>query len=435
MVVDKLDNLRRSLRSNALAGIGVLLVLILGLGGWTANTEVSGAIIASGVVTSEGSSKDIEHLEGGIIHKINVKEGDFVTKGFVLAQLDDTESKARLRIVESQLIELSAEQSRLESERDNLPRVNSIRSQFKFLNSERVARAINGQLRFLLSIRESTKQKKKQLSEQISQTLSGINSIEAKLKSTMQQISLIETEIDILKGLNNKGLASRGRLVSMQRERALLEGQAGGFRADISRLKTRISEIKLKSLEIDEERRKQVYSEISENRAKIAQLNEQLSFELIRMRRTQIVSPVDGYVHNLKIHTNNGVAKAGETLMSIIPSKEPHIFRSRVRPIDIDEVRVGQSARIRLKSLKGFLVSELSGVVKTVGADRLQDKNTGETYFNVDVVLDDKHRSDMPSHDLKVGMPADIFVTKENRSVLTYLYKPVSDILSKSLRQ
>jgi HlyD family secretion protein len=318
-----------SLRRVELAGFAVVGLLALVSVGWAARTELAGAVIASGAVAVKENSKDVQHLEGGIIRSINVVEGQHVKAGAIVVRLDDTQIKAKLGIVENQLIELTAEQARLEAERDNAADIASFKLPGDYANPEAVKRAIEGQKKQLVSIRETLQKKKEQLRERVTQVESNAGGIEAKLAANDKQVALAQAELAILQSLMEKGLTTRNRIFAMERELAQLQGQADDFRANVAALKAQVAETEFKALEIDEQRRAEVTARLSEVRTRLADLHEQRNYELFRLRATEIVAPISGRVHNLRVHTIDGVIGTGATLMTIVPRTKPWCFACR----------------------------------------------------------------------------------------------------------
>lgn len=426
---------KRSVRMNEIAGLSIVGLLALCTVGWAAHAELSGAVIAQGLVAAKNNSKEVQHNEGGIIREIYVTEGSVVEAGKLVARLDDTQMKAKLGIIESQLIELSAEHARLEAERDNADRLLPVSVPSEFAAPGTLEQAIAGQTKHFVSLRETILKKKEQLQEQITQIELGVEGTRAKLAATEKQVSLAESELSVLQALKDGGLTTRNRIFAMERDLAQLTGQAEDLRSNIASQKGQIAEIHLKLLEIDEQRRSQVTGRLSEVRAKISEFYQQRDYELFRLHGTEIAAPISGLVHDLRVHTTSGVIGAGDTLMTIVPSKEALVFRVRVRPQDIDRLYVGQPARLRVIAFNARTTPEVEGMVTVVGADQLVDSATGVAFFRIDI---EAKAGSLPSIDLnkmRAGMPVEAFITTEQRTVLSYLFKPVVDQFAKALRE
>lgn len=426
---------KQSLRVNELAGLGLVGLLILATAGWAANTELSGAVIASGVVVAKDDSKEVQHVEGGIIREIYVTEGQSVDAGAIVARLDHTQIKAKLGIIEGQLIELGAEQARLEAERDDAEKVGSFDAPSEHAASGATERAIDGQWKHLTSVRETISKKKDQLREQTLQIEAAISGTEAKLAATEKQIELAEAELGVLRSLMERGLTTRNRIFSMERELASLKGQAEDLKSNVSAQKGRMAELQIKLLELDDQRRTDVTGRLTEVRAKLADLHEQRSFEMFRLRGTEIVAPTSGRVHNLRIHTAGGVTGAGATLMTIVPSEEAMVFRVRVRPQDIDRLYVGQSARLRITAFSARTTPEIAGTVAVIGADQSVDSVTGAAYFRVELAAAPEAFAGIDQKKIKPGVPVEAFITTDQQTVLTYLFKPLTDQFAKAFRE
>jgi HlyD family secretion protein len=424
----------RSLRLNEAVGFVMVGLLVLGTFGWAVRAELSGAVIASGQAAVRDVSKAVQHVEGGTIRELFVTEGSPVKAAMVVARLDDTQIRAKLAIVEGQLAELAAEQARLEAERDG-------RDDFAVFDtlSEHVApgtmqRAIEGQRKHMISIRETIAKKKEQLREQIAQIEAAIGGNEAKLAATRKQITLAEAELGVLQSLMDRGLTTRNRIFAMERELVMLRGEAEDLGAKIAGHRGQVAETRIKLLELDDQRRAEVTGRLSEIRPKIADLYEQRSFELFRLNNTQIVAPISGRVHDLRIHTVGGVIAPGDTLMTVVPSDDALVFRVRVRPEEIDRVYAGQPARLRLTAFNARTTPEIEGKVAVVGADQLVDQATGVAYFRVDIEVEPEAFAGIDRDKIRPGLPAEAFITTDPQTVMTYLLRPLLDHFAKAMR-
>ncbi|MGI9400253.1 MAG: HlyD family type I secretion periplasmic adaptor subunit [Rhizobiaceae bacterium] len=424
-----------SLYFNLLGGLALVVLLAFVVVGWAAKTEVSGAVIAEGVVAARENSKNVQHLEGGIISGINVKEGDFVKNGQVLLHLDRTKIVAKLHIIESQLAELTIEKARLMSEWDDKEDIIIPKSDYQHIKPDLLSNTIESQRKLLFSRRGMQSKKKNQLVKQIVQIQSAISGLEARLESNRKQLRYAKEELAILTGLSEKGLAARSRIVAMQREVIRLEGQTGESKADIARLVTRGSEIEIMILELDEQWRTDVLTRLAELRLKIANLEQQRLFERSLLHRTEIVAPISGYIHNLKVHTVNGVVSPGQGLMTIVPAGVQMIVRAWVRPMDIDQIHTGQSVRLHFVSLNRSKMSDITGKVVVVGADQTINPNTDQAFFRVDIALKYNDVDKQQLGLIKLGMPVQAYITTEQRTVMDYLIKPISDQLVRSFRE
>ncbi len=424
----------KSLYFNVFGGILLIVLLIFVLAGWAANTELSGAVIADGVITAKEDSNNVQHLEGGIVSKINVRDGDYVEKGQILLQLDRTKIVARLHVIEGQQVEQIIEMARLESERDNKEILIVPDFSFQYVEPDMLARTLSGQKKLLNSRQETRNKKKNQLRKQVAQTQSAIAGLKARLESGQKQLEFADEELVILKTLGEKGLAARSRIVPMQREVIRLKGQIGEVKADIARLRTKVSEIELLILEIEEQWQSNVLSRIAELRLNIANLNQQRLFEQSLLHRTNIVAPISGFIHDMQVHTVNGVINPGQNLMTVVPAGDQFLVRARVRPMDVDEIHSGQSVRLHFASLNR-LMPEINGEVAVIGADQSIDPKTNRPYFRVDIILKSdglgKHHFEL----LKLGMPVQAHITTQNRTVMDYLIKPFSDQLMNTFRE
>jgi HlyD family secretion protein len=423
----------RSLRLNEAVGFVMVGLLILGTFGWAVRAELSGAVIASGQAAVKDVSKAVQHVEGGTIRDILVTEGSWVEAATVVARLDDTPIRAKLAIVEGQLAELAAEQARLEAERDGRDDFTAPATLIEHAPPDTMRRAVEGQRRHMLSLRETVAKKKEQLREQIAQIESAIAGNEAKLGATRKQITLAESELGVLQLLMDRGLTTRNRIFAMERELVMLRGEAEDLGAKIAAHRGQVAD-RIKLLEVDDQRRAEVTGRLSEIRPKIADLLQQRSFELFRLNSTQIVAPISGRVHDLRVHTVGGVVAPGDTLMTVVPSDDALVFRVRVRPEEIDRVYAGQPARLRLTAFNARTTPEIAGKVAVVGADQLVDQATGVAYFRVDIEVEPAGFGGLDRSKIRPGLPAEAFITTDQQTVMTYLLRPLLDHFAKALR-
>ncbi|MGI9412281.1 MAG: HlyD family type I secretion periplasmic adaptor subunit, partial [Hyphomicrobiales bacterium] len=308
-----------SLRRYQIIGFALLLGLTVGLGGWAALASISGAVIASGQVVVESNSKKVQHLEGGIIAEIRVKEGARVIAGEVLVRLDDTETRARLSILNTQIYELLAKQARLEAERDGVDEVEFPPELTSRVIDSGVERTVKGQTRLFQSRRATLSGQKQQLQKRVEQQNEEITGLRSQQVAKETQAVLIKKELKDLIGLNKQGLVPTTRVLALQREAASLEGTRGELVAKVARIRGRISETELQLLQLDQDTRTQVLNELRDVQTQLAELIEKRVAAEAQLKRIDIVAPQSGYVHQLDVHTVGGVVGSGQALMTIVP--------------------------------------------------------------------------------------------------------------------
>lgn len=424
------EELSKTVRKHLFFSLFVTIFVVVGIGGWATFTEISGAVVSSGTVVVESNIKQVQHREGGIVRQINVKDGDLVESGDLLLSLDDTVTRANLAVITKQLRELTAQELRLEAERDELRAISWPEERIEGLGD------IERGQQLLLEARQNSKEgRKNQLEEQIRQFNKQSEGLEAQVTAKDSEIALIKEELADLDGLLNKQLVSKSRVSALRREQARLSGEYGDLIAQIARTKEAISERQIQILQIEESYRAEVLEQLQEARSRIAQLEEQKIAAEDELTRVDIVAPRNGYVHQLSVHTIGGVVAPGETVMQIVPREDQLIIEAQVQPVDIDQLAPGQEARIRFPSFDQRTTPELNARLLTVAADLTQDERTGLSYYTAKLVIDDDELEKLGSQTLVPGMPVETFLQTGERTVLSYLVKPVTDQIAHAMRE
>ncbi len=426
---------QKSLRMTQLFGILVVLLLVGGVGGWAATTDIAGAVIARGKMSVLNNVKKVQHLEGGIVAKLAVRNGDHVDAGDLLIRLDDTETRANLAIIESQRDEFLIERARLEAERDMRPALDLPESLAGDQNSGRLQTILEGQQKLLTSKLDALAGKKKQLSEQVDQIGGQISGLEAQFTAKQRQAEILGRELESLQTLRAKGLVEQSRILALERQGAMLDGDMGQVQAEIGRLRGTISETKLRIIQEDEEWRSEALTTLGEVRAKLATLEEQRTAAIAKLKRIDITAPLSGYVHESTVYTVGGVIGSGEPLMLIIPESDALIVRARVGQRDIDNIHIGQEVRLRFTSLSQRVTPELMGDVTTIAPDVTTDQATGEVYYPIEITLIDGEIKKLEGIKLKPGMPVEAFIQTGMRTALSYLTKPFTEQLQHAFRE
>ena len=428
------ETLTSSIRSHLSLAATIVGILVLGIGGWAAFTEIAGAVIARGTLVVESEVKQVQHREGGIVREILVQEGDAVSAGDLLIRLDDTKARANHSIIISQLVELKARRARLEAERDG-------EEQIKFparpdgVALEKVAET---ELRQALLMRARiggrTKQKE-QLEDQIQQLEAQISGLEAQVTAQVDELDLLDDELAGVKTLFKKKLVTKNRISSLQRDRTRMVGQKSELMSEIAGLKETISERRMQILQIDEESRADILQELQDVVSKVAELEQQKVTVEDELDRLEIRSPRAGFVHQLAVHTIGGVIPAGETIMDIVPREDQLVVDAQVAPSDIDQVYQNQEALIRFPGLDHRTTPRLSARVQRIAADESVDPGTGAHFYIIRLKIPKDELAKLGGQVLVSGMPVEAFVTTANRTILAYLMKPVTDQIAHAMKE
>ncbi len=424
-----------SLRRWVIFGFISMVGIIGVVGGWMAYASISGAIIAPGTVSVETNIKTVQHLEGGIVGEILVANGDTVSEGEILLRLDDTVAKINLAIVNDQLYELYADNARLETELDGSNEVVFPESLLSLSDLPDVEEVMQAQRDLLIVRRESRLGQVELLNQTIFQLNEEIGGVEAQRAAQIKQSELINQEIESLRPLQERGLVSQQRVLSLEREAARLEGIFGDLTANISRAHGQIKETELQITQLDKEFHEEGLTSIRNNNVRISELEERLLAFNEQLRHIDIRAPQAGRVHNLEFHTIGGVISPATPILQIIPINDVLIIDARVNPNNIDEITIGQDAVIRLSAFNSRTTPELKGSIIGVSPERIVDAATGEAYFNAEIEISEGELSRLENKVLVPGMPAEVFIRTSARTVWSYLIKPFTDQLSRAFRE
>jgi HlyD family type I secretion membrane fusion protein len=415
------------------AGVTLGVFLFVGAGGWAATAQLTGAVFAPGMVKVDQNMKSIQHRDGGIVSEIAVKEGDFVEKGQIMLRLDDAQTRAELSIVRTQLVELMARQARLMAERDNLDAI--ILSPELAPRLDDFQHVFFGENRLFEGNRQNRQSQKGQLELGIDQLGEEIRGLESQRNSKVDEIALVKVEHDKIKGLTDKRLIETSRKYIIDREMAKLVGEKGEVEASIARAKAKMSEIRIQIIAIDETARTEAQRELSSIEPKLSELRERRVAIEDRLARTDIRAPLSGTVNELAIHTIGGVISPAEKLVTLVPADAALKIEAKLSPTDIDQVFVGQPAKLRFSAFNQRTTPELHGSVAYVSAATSSDPSSGQVYYLADVVVPADELEKLGDAKLLPGMPVEVFVSTEERTAMSFLSKPLADQFNRAFRE
>ena len=424
-------------RTSIVFGMFTLILLFGILGLWSVLAPIDSAAIASGKVALDSNKKTIQHLEGGIVEEILVTEGMHVKRGQPLVRLDDTAAKARMDLYRGQFIAARATEARLIAERDGTESVSFSDALLRIeKEDEEVAANLDSQRRLFKSRKESVQGQIDVLGQQIKQRGEEINGLEKQIKSADDQIDLLNEEIDVVRMLLEKGNAVKPRLLSLERNAAQIEGQRGEQQSMIARAEQSINEAKIQMFNVKTEMLNQVVQELKNTQVELSDLEEKLRTAEDVVNRIVVEAPISGEITGLAVHTKGGVIAPGERLMDIVPFDDKLIVEARVSPQDIDIVRPGLIARVRLLAYKVRNVPPVEGTVAIISADRFEDDRTGETYYIARVEIPEEQLTALGEDIvLTPGMPTEVLIVTGSRSLFSYLMSPISDSFNRSFRE
>jgi HlyD family secretion protein/epimerase transport system membrane fusion protein len=416
-------------------GMTVLLVFLGGLGGWAAFAPLSSAVIAPGIVAVETKRKTVQHLEGGIVRRILVREGEQVAAHQPLVELDTTQAQAVWQIKQGQMVALQALEARLMAERDGQEHI-AFPSGLRAAGQDQAAQAaIAGQTSIFGARLAALDGQRQILTEGIAQLRSEIAGLEAQLKATNAQQSLIQVEIDDVRALVDQGLERRSRLRALEREQAALAGRLGEGQSAIAKARQAIGEQKLQIIDLGNRRAEQVVAELRDAQTRRADLQEELHAAEDVLQRRAILAPVSGSVVNLNTVTQGGVAAPGAALMEIVPKDDRLTIEARVLPNDIDSMRPGMTAKIRMIAFKAWLTPTLTGKLTYVSADSLVDQESAARYYDARLEVERSELERLDAIQLYPGMPVQALLVTGARPLLAYLVQPLVDSFARAFRE
>jgi HlyD family secretion protein len=412
------------------AGLALIALLVLSCGVWAATTPIGGAVIASGTVVVENNTKKVQHPSGGVIAEIPVKNGDRVSGGDIVLRLDDTQARANLGIVVSQLTQLIGRKARLEAERDL---AQSIRFPADFLALGEEALAIAEGERRLFELRRASKRGQiAQLTERIGQIREEIKGLNAQREAKNGEVDLMVAELDRLEILRKKDLMATNRILSAQRDLTRLKGEWGALVAQTARAHGQISEMELQIISLDQNMQTEATKELREMEARLAELAERRVAAEDQLKRVVLRAPQSGLVHDLAVHTIGGVIGAGETVMLIVPNQEDLGVEVRIATSDIDQVHIGQQATLRFPAFNQRTTPEIDGVVMRIGADLTKETQTNTVFYVVRIRPNENEADKLR---LVPGMPVEAFISTGDRTAISYLVKPLTDQFARAFRE
>lgn len=418
-----------------LGGIITIIILVFGIGGWAIMAKISGAVIGQGLLVVEGKPKIVQHLDGGLIADIYVQDGDIVNVADVLVRLDDISLKANLAVVENKLVEYSINRLSLLAERNGQPKfiVPEYLKEFETkINFEQI---ITSQEQLLTARNEMTSAQISQLNKQILQNNELANGLQALQITKQQELDLVNDELTSLIKLEKGGHTTRVQRQSKKKESLQIEGEIAERLYEITRIKTSNSETEIQIIQVKQDHLEKVLSELKQMDSQIQELEQQKIAALNQLNRIEITAPIAGIIHNSQLHTKGGVVTPATELMQIIPQNKNLIIETKLEPMNIDQVFIGQLASVRLSAFNQKTTPELNGIIDKISANVIQDQATGFIYYQIIVNIEEAELSKLGNLKLIPGMPAEVFIKTQDRTAMNYLLKPFTDQLNRAFRE
>ena len=474
-MTDRTSDRRFSARRALIPGLGGVVALIGGVAGWGVFASIAGAVIATGRVAVESHNQVVEHIDGGTVSEVLVRDGDVVTRDEVLLRFAASKLRSEAAILEAQHAELAALRNRLEAEfRDAGAIVWDAELAALSRTTPAIREVLEGQER-LFRAREAARAGEVALvRERIGQAREEITGLQARALSVKEQSALIARELDVNRQLFEKGLTRLDRLLALERAARNLEGQAGTTAASIARTRGRIAELELQILQLDARRIEEAEEKARDAKATENQVRERLAQVRERLGRMEVRAPVPGTVFGMAVFAPGEVVLPGEPILQIVPEGSDLIVMARIEPIHVDQVYPGQDAVLRFTAFPLQATPEMEGHVVRVSADAVRDAQSGVSWFEVELAMDRPGIADdaigpgargdaAPAGVLKVfdnlahefgaeasrpgardlagalaltpGMPVEVHIRTGERSVISFLAKPVADFFQRSMRE
>ena len=412
-----------------------LLLLVGGLGTWAVTSQITGAVIASGQIEVEQNRQVVQHLDGGVVAAILVKEGDSVAEGDLLIRLDDEVLRSELAVVEGQLLEVLARRARFEAERDGAADLafNPLLTSGEYPIALEL---MDGQVRLHQARLETAFQQKEQLQRRREQIGDQIDGIVAQQGAVRQQLALIATELEAQQQLLDRGLAQASRVLELQREQANLSGRGGELTANVAQAEGRITEIDIEILRIDTDSREEAITRLRDLQFNEIELSERRRSLLSQLARLEVRAPVAGIVYGMLVFAPRSVLRPADPLLYLVPQDRPLVITAQVLPINIDQIFVDQEVQLRFSAFDQRRTPELVGRVTTISADSFTDQNSRLSFYRAQIVLNDGEADKLPAGmTLIPGMPVEAFIRTGERTPLDFLLKPLTDYFAKAFRE
>lgn len=423
-------NLAATARIGVFASLALLVIGFI----WMQSTMIAGAVIAQGQAVVSGKPKEVQTLDGGIVSEIFVEDGDSVRAGDVLVKLDPTLLLINQNMYRDRLAEVTARASRLQAEYTGDPKITPM-APLAQLKGVEIERNYVGQQAVFQARQDVQAGKKEQLDERILQFGNQTDGLTGQITSVDDQLGYVKKELDSLQSLNSQGLARESQVLELQRTQSGLLGQKSQLQSDLARIKNSIRDTQLEILQSNRTFKESVVTELREATATRDELILQLTTVEKQLERVDILAPTDGIIHEMQVFTVGGVVAPQATILQIIPQSKGVEFELRVDPKAIDQIFVGQTAKVSFPGFDMRTIPEIFGTLSEVPPSTVTDPTTGQSYYRVGLSVPPEGLALLGNVDLIPGMPIEAFLETGERSILSYLTKPLVDQLSRAFRE
>lgn len=416
-------------------GMIVVAITFLGFGSWATFAPLARGAHVMGHVVTDSNRKTIQHLEGGIVKEILVREGAQVKEGDVLIRLDETQTQANLEIVSQRHLQEMVLEARLLAERDGLARINWPGVLQPHMATARVKSAMADQEALFRARKNEFDGQIRAMTERIAQLRRQADALRRQVDANREQTSLLSADVEAQRNLEKKGFVSANRVREFEREAARIRAEQAAREAEVAEVEATIQATELQIIQTRQGFSRQVVTELQASRAKLNEFQEQLTAQTSVAERVTIRAPVDGQVVGLAVHTLGGVIAPGSPIMDIVPENDRLLIEAKVRLTDIDVAHAGLPAEIRFSSLPPRQSPLLSGRVLSVSNDTLTDPSTREQYYLARVEVKEGELKKLGSFNVVSGMPVEVLISAGERTMLDYLVAPVEGLFRRAMKE
>jgi HlyD family type I secretion membrane fusion protein len=419
------------------AAIGwVILLLFFGvLGTWAAIAPLNGAVVSQAVVKVEGNRKTLQHLDGGIVRDLKIKEGDHVNAGDVLIVLDDNQARAEFNVYSEQHLTLRATEARLLAELNRAVTLAPPPDIAQHLSQSDVATMWNGQVQQFQNRRNALAGEHKVIAQKVHELENQIAGDEKEVTAYEAQRDSTQKELDLIAPLAEKGLITQPRLLQLQRSSFGLNGQIESTKSTIASLRQSVAEQTEQASRIDSEWLADTAKQLHDTQSLLLEVTPKLTNAQAVLGRTVIRSPYTGKVVALSVFAVGSVIQRGDKILDIVPDNDNLTIEAQI-PVDaISDVHPGMAAEVRLTAYKQRITPTVPGKIVQISADRLTEPRTGAPYYTALVEVDPKQMAALPQVKLYPGMPANVMIPTVSRTAFDYLIGPLATSFNSAFRQ
>ncbi|MEM9099852.1 MAG: HlyD family type I secretion periplasmic adaptor subunit, partial [Pseudomonadota bacterium] len=417
-------------------GMICTILLVVGLGGWAATAQLAGAVIAAGQLRVEAQRQVVQHIDGGVVGEILVKNGDVVRAGDILIRLDATTLSSELAVLESQLFEIMARRARLLAEQADQAQILFPAELLDVARGRPEVQAlVDGQQRLFNARLKTLNSEMAVMDEREAQIREQIEGVKAEMQALRKQSELIGKELVAMRSLQEKGLAQVNRVLALEREEARLLGEFGQMKAQGGQLGVQIAELKQERLRTMDSRREEAITQERELGFRQLELEERRIALNERLNRLEIRAPRPGSVLDMQVFALKSVIRPADPILYVVPNDTGMVVDARVEPINRDQVSPGQDVVLRFSAFNTRTTPEVFGRVMTISNDTLTDEAQGFSYFLAEVSLNEGEIDKLEGEELVAGLPVEVYIQTGSRTPLNYMLRPITDYFNRALRE